>query len=90
MALRGSVFLLIVLCVIVQPAVVHSQRYELTPFVGYRWGGEFKGGNYYVGDELTVSDLAVYFPLHTGVLSRVTGHVHAVDGVSFEIPSTSR
>ena len=59
MALRGSVFLLIVLCVIVQPAVVRSQRYELTPFVGYRWGGEFKGGNYYVGDELTVSDLQV-------------------------------
>jgi len=35
---------------------------------------------------LTVEDLAVYFPVRQGVLSRVAGHVHAVDGVSFEIP----
>jgi oligopeptide/dipeptide ABC transporter ATP-binding protein len=35
---------------------------------------------------LTVEDLAVYFPVHKGVLSRVAGQVHAVDGVSFEIP----
>jgi len=35
---------------------------------------------------LTVDDLAVYFPVHKGVLSRVAGQVHAVDGVSFEIP----
>ncbi len=35
---------------------------------------------------VTVSDLAVYFPVRTGVFSRVTGQVHAVDGLSFEIP----
>jgi len=59
MALRGSVFLIIVLCVIAQPAVVPAQRFELTPYVGYAWGGEFKGGTYFVGDEVTVSDLQV-------------------------------
>jgi oligopeptide transport system ATP-binding protein len=35
---------------------------------------------------LVVNDLAVYFPVRQGIFSRVTGHVHAVDGVSFEIP----
>lgn len=35
---------------------------------------------------LAVNDLAVYFPVHSGILSRITGQVHAVDGVSFEIP----
>ena len=35
---------------------------------------------------LTVSDLVVHFPVHTGIFSRISGHVHAVDGVSFEIP----
>lgn len=35
---------------------------------------------------LTVEDLAVYFPVRQGLFSRVAGQVHAVDGVSFEIP----
>lgn len=34
---------------------------------------------------LNVEDLAVDFPVHKGVFSRVTGHVRAVDGVSFTI-----
>ncbi len=34
---------------------------------------------------LSVRDLRKYFPIRTGVLSRVTGHVKAVDGVSFDI-----
>ncbi len=34
---------------------------------------------------LSVSDLKVYFPIRTGVLKRVTGHVKAVDGVSLAI-----
>ena len=35
------------------------------------------------GDEiLRVEDLAVYFPIRSGPLLRVTGQVHAVDGVS--------
>ena len=34
---------------------------------------------------LQVVDLKKYFPIHRGVLSRVVGQVHAVDGVSFEI-----
>jgi oligopeptide/dipeptide ABC transporter ATP-binding protein len=34
---------------------------------------------------LTVRDLKKHFPIRTGVLSRVSGHVKAVDGVSFEI-----
>ncbi len=38
------------------------------------------------GPLLTVNDLAVHFPVRTGVFSRIAGHVHAVDGVSFEIP----
>lgn len=32
-----------------------------------------------------VQDLQKFFPVRTGVLSRVTGHVKAVDGISFSI-----
>ena len=34
---------------------------------------------------LEVSDLKKHFPIKTGVLKRTTGHVHAVDGVSFTV-----
>ena len=34
---------------------------------------------------LSVKDLHVHFPIRTGLLQRVTGHVRAVDGISFEI-----
>ena len=34
---------------------------------------------------LEVKDLKKHFPIHKGVFSRVSGHVHAVDGVSFHI-----
>jgi peptide/nickel transport system ATP-binding protein len=34
---------------------------------------------------LEVRDLKKHFPIHKGVFSRVSGHVHAVDGVSFHI-----
>ena len=34
---------------------------------------------------LDVKDLAVSFPVHSGVLRRTIGHVRAVDGVSFSI-----
>src|SRR5512136_63960 len=34
---------------------------------------------------LTVEDLVMYFPIRRGVFQNVVGHVHAVDGVSFEI-----
>lgn len=33
-----------------------------------------------------VDGLVKHFPIRTGVLNRVTGHVRAVDGVSFSIP----
>ena len=36
---------------------------------------------------LEVRDLRKYFPIRTGVLSRVSGHVKAVDGVTFDIRS---
>ena len=34
---------------------------------------------------LEVRDLKKHFPIHKGVFSRVSGHVYAVDGVSFDI-----
>ncbi|MGE0258596.1 MAG: ABC transporter ATP-binding protein [Alphaproteobacteria bacterium] len=34
---------------------------------------------------LAVENLKKHFPIHTGVFSRVSGRVYAVDGVSFEI-----
>ncbi len=34
---------------------------------------------------LDVQDLKMHFPIHSGFLNRVTGHVKAVDGVSFAI-----
>jgi oligopeptide/dipeptide ABC transporter ATP-binding protein len=34
---------------------------------------------------LEVEGLKKHFPIHTGVFSRVSGHVYAVDGVSFSI-----
>lgn len=37
------------------------------------------------GAVLDVSDLSVRFPIHGGLLGRVKGAVHAVDGVSFSI-----
>ncbi len=36
---------------------------------------------------LEVKDLRVYFPVKSGFWGRVTGHVHAVDGVSFTLQS---
>ena len=34
---------------------------------------------------LEVENLRMYFPIRKGLLSRTVGHVHAVDGVSFQI-----
>jgi ABC-type oligopeptide transport system ATPase subunit len=34
---------------------------------------------------LTVEDLVMYFPIRRGIFQNVVGHVHAVDGISFEI-----
>ena len=34
---------------------------------------------------LEVSGLKKHFPIHKGVFSRVSGHVYAVDGVSFDV-----
>ncbi|MFF2021531.1 ABC transporter ATP-binding protein [Streptomyces sp. NPDC058171] len=40
-------------------------------------------------DAVVVDDLAVRFPIRSGVLRRVTGTAHAVDGVSFTVPARS-
>ncbi|MFH9685078.1 ABC transporter ATP-binding protein [Streptomyces sp. NPDC017413] len=40
-------------------------------------------------DAVAVTDLRVHFPLRSGVLRRVTGTAHAVDGVSFTVPARS-
>jgi len=37
------------------------------------------------GDLLKVTNLKKYFPIRKGILSRVVGHVKAVDNVSFEV-----
>lgn len=36
---------------------------------------------------LLVKDLSVHFPIYSGLLKRVSGHVKAVDGISFTISS---
>ncbi|MCW2783795.1 MAG: oligopeptide/dipeptide transporter, ATPase subunit [Marmoricola sp.] len=37
---------------------------------------------------LTVKDLQMYFPVHSGgIIRRTVGHVQAVDGVSFQVPA---
>ncbi|MBZ0289454.1 MAG: ATP-binding cassette domain-containing protein, partial [Anaerolineae bacterium] len=38
-----------------------------------------------VDNLLEVRDLQMYFPLRRGLFSQVTGHVRAVDGVTFDI-----
>lgn len=35
---------------------------------------------------LRVRDLKKHFPIRSGVFARITGHVRAVDGISFDIP----
>jgi len=34
---------------------------------------------------LEVRQIQKFFPIKTGLFSKVTGHVHAVDGVSFSV-----
>ena len=34
---------------------------------------------------LKIDNLKVHFPIKKGILSRTVGHVHAVDGISFEL-----
>jgi oligopeptide/dipeptide ABC transporter ATP-binding protein len=34
---------------------------------------------------LSVTDLKTWFPIKRGIMSRIVGHVHAVDGVSFQV-----
>ena len=34
---------------------------------------------------LSVSDLKVHFPIKKGFFSRIVGHVHAVNGISFNL-----
>ncbi|GAA2262318.1 dipeptide ABC transporter ATP-binding protein [Streptomyces amakusaensis] len=46
-------------------------------------------GTHTDSDAVTVADLRVHFPIRTGVLRRVTGTAHAVDGVSFTVPARS-
>ena len=41
---------------VVAPSVV-AERVEVTPFIGYRWGGAFKGGNYDLMDVLLGDNL---------------------------------
>lgn len=38
-----------------------------------------------VSATLVVRDLKKYFPIRRGLLSRISGHVHAVDGISFSV-----
>ncbi|MEM6571511.1 MAG: ABC transporter ATP-binding protein [Planctomycetota bacterium] len=50
---------------------------------------DYPEGTTFAGEDeaplLRVQDLQVHFPKRSGVLKRVTGHVKAVDGVSFDV-----
>jgi hypothetical protein len=82
LSLRKHAFLLLTVCFVALPSVAVSQRIELTPFAGYRWGGEFKGGNYAVGDDVLVSDLKVNdgpsYGLYLGYEAVPTVHLELV------------
>ncbi len=57
--IRKSIFALTVLALAVSwPAVAGDDKIELTPFIGYRFGGEFE--NYFTGDEYNVSSAESY------------------------------
>src|SRR5260370_14442551 len=48
-------------------------------------GPRFRGGDDKAKPLLEVAGLKKHFPIHTGVFSRVSGQVYAVDGISFHI-----
>ncbi|HET6424036.1 MAG TPA: ABC transporter ATP-binding protein [Planctomycetaceae bacterium] len=52
-------------------------------------GPEYAPGTECVAEDetplLRVENLKVYYPIKTGLLRRVTGHVKAVDGISFDV-----
>ena len=56
-------------------------RSSLLQILGARMNQESKTPNL-----LEVKDLKMHFPVRGGIFGRQIGQVHAVDGVSFEIP----
>ena len=57
--IRKSILALAVLMISVcGPLLAGDEKIELTPFIGYRFGGEFE--NYYTGQEYSVSSAESY------------------------------
>jgi len=58
-----------------------AQKYEIMPYLGYRWGGAFKGAQYVEGGNVRAADLEIEGGGSYGLL----GSIALVPGINLEI-----
>lgn len=71
--MRRSI-LLIALAALAAPALAQDTRVELSPFAGYRWGGELEAGDNALFDQDVDVDESAVFGLRLGIA--ITDEVH--------------
>ena len=67
------------------PVHPHPDPPPLAALAGKGMGGGIAAASTEAAPLVAVRDLKKHFPIHAGVFSRLSGHVYAVDGVSFEV-----